>query len=259
MKRRRPGCDAALLLPDNWPKTRLNENVSSGVCETLQPGSMRSPAETWPRIAIIARDPFATIGIRYLLTSGPSVWLRTYDHVPAESALKDVDVVIWLRMHHDGLPDLAGHVVSLCRLRCRLKQLVISDLIPTGIPPGPGPLSGVWISRANECREMLSAMLRVVIRAPPPSGSILAKRLGRMQWRVLLLRAAGMDTSSIAQACGISIKTVSVHESALRERLGVSGRAEYAWLLRSVKQMQKVLPILGREVRYLKNNAACEA
>ncbi|ELE9730698.1 hypothetical protein RM407_004401 [Enterobacter kobei] len=68
-----------------------------------------------------------------------------------------------------------------------------------------------------------------------------------------------MDTSSIAQACGISIKTVSVHESALRERLGVSGRAEYAWLLRSVKQMQKVLPILGREVRYLKNNAACEA
>jgi len=189
--------------------------------------------------------------MRHLLAHGTSVWLRICNHVPSTAALIGLDMVIWLRVHHDGMPDLAGHVTRLRRAAPGVKQLVISDALPMSIPSGPGPFSGVWLARGRESREMLSALLRLVMKAPPAVTPLLRKRMGRAQWRVLSLRAAGVGIRDIAKICGMSEKTVSVHESVLRERLGVSGRSEYAWLLRSVAQMQAAVPALCREVHRL--------
>jgi hypothetical protein len=202
-------------------------------------------------VAIVGRDPLAVAGMRYLLIHETTVWLRICNHVPPTAALTGLDMVIWLRVHHDGMPDLAGHVTRLCRAASGVKQLVISDALPMRIPSGPGPFSRVWLARGSESCEMLSVLLRLVMKAPPAVTPLLKKRMGRVQWRVLSLRAAGVGTRDIARICSMSEKTVSVHESALRERLGVSGRSEYAWLLRSVAQMQAAVPGLFREVHRL--------
>ncbi|MBM7016672.1 LuxR family transcriptional regulator [Enterobacter cloacae] len=217
--------------------------------EVLLQGRGGNVEDSWVRVAIIARDPMAVMGVRHLLAGDEPVWLSRYSEIPDRSTLLHQDIIIWIRMHHDGMPDLAGHVARLCRNKPQLKQLVISDALPAATPPGPGPLAGVWLVRGNESREMLYALLRLVMRAPLPCGPMLTKRLGRMQWRVLLLRTSGAATSCIASSCGIAASTVSVHESAIRERLGINGRSEYAWLLRSVAQMLAAVPALCRDLR----------
>lgn len=253
MRRRRPGTDASLLLPDSWsgPYSRPENAPVRSRGRTMQPGGGGCDARDWLRVTIVGRDPLAVTGMRHLLASHASVWLNICTYVPDKASLAGQDIVIWLRVHHDGMPDLAGHVASLCRLQPAIKQLVVSDFLPALTPPGPGPLSGVWMARGGENRDMLSALLRCIIHTPRVCGPLLTRRLSRTQWRILLLRAAGACTRSIAVICGISIKTVSVHESAIRERLGLYGRIEYAWLLRSVALMQDAVPALRRDVRRL--------
>ncbi|ELY5941252.1 response regulator transcription factor [Cronobacter malonaticus] len=254
MRRSRSGDGTTVLLPDSWSGPLSSGENGNEVKEMLLPGRGSNNEEAWVRAAIIARDPMAVMGIRHLLARNEPVWLSTYSEIPDQSALLSQDIIIWIRMHHDGMPELAGHVARLCRNKPKLKQLVVSDALPVTTPPGPGPLTGVWLARGNESREMLYALLHLVMRAPIPCGPMLTKRLGRMQWRVLLLRAAGTDTHSIASRCGIAVNTVSVHESALRERLGISGRSEYAWLLRSVAQMLIAVPALCRDIHRRKKN-----
>lgn len=249
MRRSRQGESVSMLLPDTWAGPLSSGKHDRKVKEVLLPGRGGNNEDTWLRVAIIARDPMAVMGMRHLLARDEPVWLSTYSDIPDGSALLHQDIIIWIRMHHDGMPELAGHVARLCRNKPQLKQLVISDALPAATPPGPGPLTGVWLARGNESQEMLYALLRLVMRAPPPCGPMLTKRLGRMQWRVLLLRAAGAATPCIASSCGIAVNTVSVHESAIRERLGINGRSEYAWLLRSVAQMLAAVPALCRDVR----------
>lgn len=256
-RRRRSGKDACLLLPDPRSALCLPEGAPAPARHrTMQPGGGACDAQDWLRVTIVGRDPMAVTGMRYLLARHASVWLSVCTCVPDEAALAGQDMVIWLRVHHDGMPDLAGHVASLCRLQPKVKQLVVSDFLPALTPPGPGPLSGVWMARGGENRDMLSALLRCIIRTPRVSGPLLTRRLGRMQWRILLLRAAGACTRGIAAICGMSPKTVSVHESAIRERLGLHGRVEYAWLLRSVALMQDAVPALRRDVHRLSRKMA---
>jgi DNA-binding CsgD family transcriptional regulator len=248
MRRSRQGDGIPVLLPDTWAGPSSPGKHDYEAKELLLPGRGSNNEEAWVRVAIIARDPMAVMGMRHLLVRDEPVWLSTYTEIPDGSALLHQDIIIWIRMHHDGMPDLAGYVARLCRNKPRIKQLVISDALPAATSPGPGPLAGVWLARGNESREMLYALLRQVMRAPMPCGPMLTKRLARMQWRVLLLRAAGTDTHSIASRCGIAVNTVSVHESAIRERLGISGRSDYAWLLRSLAQMLVAVPALSRDV-----------
>lgn len=248
----RSGDSNIYLLPDGWVGSSKS-GPSKGGDEVLLNGKDFTEKAGGNRVTVIGRDPLAMVGMRHMLARGEPVWLRTMRDIPENGELVGQDVVIWIRMRHDGMPDLVGHVARHCRNNPSLKQLIISDELPASIPPGPGPLSGVWLARGCETREMLYAMLHLILRSPPPTGPMLTKRLGRMQWRVLLLRASGVKTGAIADVCGISVKTVSVHESAIRERLGVSGRFEYAWLLRSVAQMQAAVPALCRDVVHLKN------
>lgn len=242
-----PDHDFPLVLPD----LLIPRKVASATNNSRFPDQVNADGTARPRVAIIARDPLAMAGMCHMLAQSAPDCVCTYSFIPDIGMLVEHDIVIWIRVHHDGMPDLAGHVAWLCRKSPGVRQLVISDSLPGGIPAGPGPLSGVWLARGSESREMLFALLRLVMQSPRPSGPVLTKRLGRMQWRVLLMRARGADTSTIADSCGISVKTVSVHESTLRERLGINRRSEYAWLLRSVIQMQKVVPALRRNVSQL--------
>ncbi len=255
MRRYRRKTDIApVLLPDSWTGDDSTYRQSNtGRREALIEERRDVAGIASMRVTIISRDPLAAAGMRHMLSRVTPISLSTRYCIPQKiNELSDQDVVIWIRMHHDGMPDLAGHVARLCRNTSTLKQLVISDALPVSFAPGPGPLSGVWMVRANESREMLYAMLREVIRAQRPNGPMLTKRLGRMQWRILLLRASGAATRAIAEVCGISVKTVSAHESAFRERLGVRGRLEYMWLLRSAALMQEAIPALCRDIRRLK-------
>lgn len=198
------------------------------------------------RINIICFDPLARVGISHLLKKLPFIELNTSDYIPELSVLADNHIVIWLRVRNDGMPDLAGYVVRVCRQLPYIKQLVISDALPYTTPPGQGPLSGVWLARGTESVDMLLALCRELIRVPQSFGPLLKPRLGPMQWRILQLRAAGIDAKNIATICRISVKTVSAHESLLRDKLGVKCRVEYFWLLRSVANIFAEIPALCR-------------
>lgn len=253
MRRRRRSDDTpSVLLPDTWPKNgiRRQDDLDASEEHLLARPCVRGVSLI--RVTLISRDPLAAESIKCMLINEKPIRLRTLYDIPETESLVGQDVVIWVRMNHDGMPDLAGRVAWLCRNCQEIKQLILSDALPSGVRPGQAPLSGVWIARGCESREMIYALLLRVIFSPRPIGPMLTHRLGRMQWRVLLLRATGAHTEVIARFCGISVKTVSVHETAIRERLGISNMSEYAWLIRSVAQMQKAVPALSRGVRGLK-------
>lgn len=75
------------------------------------------------------------------------VKLQVFTSLPTDmNVLTDSSIVIWVKMRHDGLPELAGHIVKVCRRYRLMRQLVISDAIPEGMTNDIGPLSRVWLT-----------------------------------------------------------------------------------------------------------------
>lgn len=243
---------SGLALPDDWPGERIAgaRRVKDAGEELLVPDWIRPEWATWTRVTLVGRDPWGVAGLRHLLARCGAVRLRVLKDIPAGDGkagdLAQADVVVWLRLRGDGMPELSGHVARLRRQYPGIKQLVISDALPQNLAMGPGALSGVWTAHGRERHEALYGLLAAVLTAPPASGPLLSRMLNRSQWRVLLLRASGLNTRDIAQVCGIGYKTVSVHESAIRDRLGIMNRVEYAWLLRCVKLILAAVPGLMR-------------
>ena len=240
-----------LLLPDDWPGERIKgaRRVREAQEELLVPDWIHPAWADWTRVTVIGRDPWAVTGMRHILARCGAIRLRVLRDIPAEckTGLNDTDVVVWLRLRNDGQSELSGHIARIRRTCPWIKQFVISDALPRNMARGPSALSGVWTAHAGEGCETLYSLLARVLTAPPPAGPLLSRMLNRSQWRVLLLRARGLNTKDIAATCRIGYKTVSVHESAIRERLGIENRAEYAWLLRSVSLIQTAVPGLARE------------
>lgn len=202
------------------------------------------------RVTLVGRNVWSLIGICHLLGRYEDVIFGVMHDLPkAVDELDKSDVVVWLREKNDGFPELASLVVRLRRLRPDIKQLVVSDFIPAGLTEIHCPLSGVWVAHGRARTEMLIDLLDIVIAAPSRAGSLLSKTLSPGQWKVLQLRVAGFNANEIAQICRIGYKTVSVQESAIRYRLGLANRAEYAWLLRCVAALMDVAPGLTPHAR----------
>lgn len=243
---------SGLVLPDDWPGENLRGTQSrlirDGNEELLVPDWIRSDWVSWKRVTVIGRDVWAVAGLKQMLARCGAVRLRLLTDVPetCDPALAKADLVVWLRMHHDGLPDLPGYVATLRRRHPLVRQLVISDALPQAMPSGTCALSGVLAVRGTASMEVIYDLLTRALTAPPATGPLLLKMLNRSQWRVLLFRAAGKSTAEIATGCNIGYKTVSVHESAIRDRMHITNRAEYAWLLRCVQQIRQVVPGLTR-------------
>ncbi|MCB1555050.1 MAG: response regulator transcription factor [Xanthomonadales bacterium] len=91
-----------------------------------------------------------------------------------------------------------------------------------------------------DCREFLPAHLRAAVRATASQDgdSDIAAKLGRLtpqQFKVLTRVAEGQLNKQIADALGISERTVKAHVSALFERLDVRNRTQAGVLLRSLE------------------------
>ncbi len=256
MKRRSPrrrapeAMPCGTTLPDGWPGTRQpggGHRVQDGGAELLVPGWIKPDWASWIRVTVVGRDPYALCGIRRLLARCGAIRLRVLADIPPSVAgLGEPEVMIWLRLRHDGQAELAGYVAALRRTQPQVRQLVISDALPAGLAGRSCPLTGVWMATGQVGTGALYALLGRVLTTPAPRSPLLAPVLNLSQWRVLLLRAGGADTRRIAEACGTSLKTVSVHESAIRERLGLVNRVEYAWLLRAVERVMQAVPGLAR-------------
>ncbi|EMQ7269366.1 TPA: LuxR family transcriptional regulator [Shigella flexneri] len=220
-------------------------------CNILSPENT-----TWTNVTVIGLDLFAICGVCSLLKRVGGVKLQVFTSLPTDmNVLTDSSIVIWVKMRHDGLPELAGHIVKVCRRYRLMRQLVISDAIPEGMTNDIGPLSRVWLTHGSAKVDILLSSLRKVLNAHCLPSPLFIKRLGRVQWRVLLLRAKGISTRKIAEICGIGLKTVSAHESAIRERLGTRNKSEYVWLVRNAQLIQQAIPALGRDAsRYERCN-----
>lgn len=233
---------------------RSSENAddNGGLRETneaalLTPQWIQSDWITCNRVTIIGRDPFAATGLRYLLARQGSVRLTfLHDIAELENDLDSSELLIWIRVRDDGLPELAGTVAKLSRLFPKLKQLVISDSLPIKQPAGQTILSGVWQACARESVNILYRLLIYVLTCERRSEPLMRRRLGRMQSKVLFMRAEGVDARTIAKVCGIAVKTVRAHESMIKKRMYIINHKEYAWLLRSCLLLKQELPGIER-------------
>ncbi|MBK0469650.1 helix-turn-helix transcriptional regulator [Klebsiella aerogenes] len=237
-------------LPDSWPGTRQSCGgrwVEDRGAELLVPGWIKPDWANWIRVTVVGRDPYALSGVRHLLARCGAIRLRVLADIPPSTAgFGDPDVVIWLRLRYDGLAELAGYVAALRRTHPQVRQLAISDTLPAGLAEQSCPLTGVWMATGQVRTDALYALLGRVLTTPAPRAPLLTPVLNLSQWRVLLLRAGGANSRRIADACGVSVKTVSVHESAIRERLGLMNQVEYAWLMRAVHAVMQAVPGLAR-------------
>lgn len=197
---------------------------------------------------------------RILIVDGPSMvreglvallsLSEGYDVLPAAATLaaaeqrlrtEPVDVVVF----HDGQQDSTA-TEALRALRAVNADVPVVVLVTRS---DSGPISSLLSMGADAClavddpAEALGAAIRAVTtgrsylsgtatqrvveelraRTPPPSE---APKLTRRQIQVLELLATGMRSREIAEALGISEKTVDVHRGQLRVRLGLRSIAE---------------------------------
>lgn len=237
------------VLPDTWPGSQLEESrrVTTSDAELLMPSWIKPDWVDWSRVTIIGRDPLAVTGLRYLLARQGTVRLKILTDIPELAKdLDSPDVLIWIRVRNDGISDLAGVVAKFSRKFPKLKQLVISDALPINQAAGKSIFSGVWQANAREKVSILYRLLSHILTTEYHPGTIFREKLGRMQWKVLLMRANGADTNTIAKFCGIGVKTVSAHESVVKKRMNIRNRTEYAWLLRSSLLLKEALPAIER-------------
>jgi DNA-binding NarL/FixJ family response regulator len=90
------------------------------------------------------------------------------------------------------------------------------------------------------CEEYVPPELREAVRANPPAphDAAIAARLAALtpqQFKVLVRVAEGQLNKQIADALGISERTVKAHLSSLFEKLGVRNRTQAGVLLRSLE------------------------
>lgn len=242
----------SLVLPDGWPGDPIrgaqSRSVRDGSAEILMPNWIKPDWASWKRVTVVGRDTWSVSGLRHILARSGAIRLTLLKDIPAQCdpALTQADLVVWLRMFGDGLPELSGHITVLRRRYPQVRQLVLSDALPRTMPPGFSALTGVLAVQASASTEDIYELICRALKLPPVTGPLLSKVLNRSQWRILLLRAAGKSIMEIVAICGISYKTVNTHEAAIKKRMHISNRVEYAWLLRSVQQMQQAVPGLTR-------------
>lgn len=100
------------------------------------------------------------------------------------------------------------------------------------------------------CEEYLPPELRAAVLANPPASedALTAARLASLtpqQFKVLVRVAEGQLNKQIADALGISERTVKAHLSALFEKLGVRNRTQAGVLLRSLELTDPARVIAG--------------
>ena len=235
-------------LPDAWPGVCVTEGRGiKGINDEIFISAGYVPEwGAWTRVTVIGHDSLAISGIRHLLAQYGNIRLKVYQHPPLlqEGLPEQPDVVIWVRTWPDGMPELAGYVIAFCRRYPTLRQLVISDFLPSGLCSGFSSIAGVWQVSGREKLTTIDSFLKLALLTPRRAGPLLKHRLSRMQWQIVLLRAAGANTDSITHACGLEMKKVYMLEATARQRLGVKNRVDYAWLLRSVERIAEAIPAL---------------
>jgi DNA-binding NarL/FixJ family response regulator len=170
----------------------------------------------------------------------------------ALTANEDIDLVL-LDLH---MPDSHG-LMGLAALRAEHPQIAVAMISahddPATIRRALAYGASAFIPKRSDvaqlqaalravlaCEEYLPPALREAVNAQGPDAgdAATAARLASLtpqQFKVLVLVAEGQLNKQIADALGISERTVKAHLSALFEKLGVRNRTQAGVLLRSLE------------------------
>jgi DNA-binding NarL/FixJ family response regulator len=168
------------------------------------------------------------------------------------TANEDIDLVL-LDLH---MPDSHG-LMGLAALRAEHPQIAVAMISahddPATIRRALAYGASAFIPKRSDvaqlqaalravlaCEEYLPPALREAVNAQGPDAgdAATAARLASLtpqQFKVLVLVAEGQLNKQIADALGISERTVKAHLSALFEKLGVRNRTQAGVLLRSLE------------------------
>jgi DNA-binding NarL/FixJ family response regulator len=170
----------------------------------------------------------------------------------ALTANEDIDLVL-LDLH---MPDSHG-LMGLAALRAEHPQIAVAMISahddPATIRRALAYGASAFIPKRSDvaqlqaalravlaCEEYLPPALREAVNAQGPDAgdAATAARLASLtpqQFKVLVLVAEGQLNKQIADALGISERTVKAHLSALFEKLGVRNRTQAGVLLRALE------------------------
>lgn len=226
------------------------KNNSDPMEVLLKPAFIKSQWADWKTVIIICTDNWAITGLRHLLARCGGIRLRVLNCIPEPDLWGNPDAVIWMRERFDSLTELTGEVLRLRRLHRDVRQLIISDFLPPGLTRlCRSPVNGIILVRANDKIELLQSKIAELLYSLDEMSTLLAEHLSPGQWRVIFQMARGADTREIAAKNGVSIKTVLAQRSQSMVRLGLSNLSELAFVLRSVQQMQNVVPAISKTIK----------
>ncbi|MGQ7790168.1 helix-turn-helix transcriptional regulator [Shigella flexneri] len=222
-------------------------------CNILSPENT-----TWTNVTVIGLDFFAICGVCSLLKRVGGVKLQVFTSLPTDmNVLTDSSIVIWVKMRHDGLPELAGHIVKVCRRYRLMRQLVISDAIPEGMTNDMGSFPSMAYSW--ECKSgYFIIFITEGVKCSLFAWSFVYKTPGKSAMEGSFTPREGISTRKIAEICGIGLKTVSAHESAIRERLGTRKKVSSVWLVRNAQLIQQAIPRREEMRQGMKDVTICE-
>ena len=114
-----------------------------------------------------------------------------------------------------GTKALAAGMSGYCHTHAPVDSLAqVLDVVASG---------GVWMGRS-----LVSRLLKLVDERTPTSGNWYSSALTDRENAVTLRAAHGESNAEIAEALGITERTVKAHLSAVFEKLGVSDRLQLA-------------------------------
>ncbi|MBF7997771.1 helix-turn-helix transcriptional regulator [Rahnella laticis] len=241
--RKRGNAGSSLLLPDDWSGGHLD--------------SRSEPIPSWfherwsglKTVTIICTNNLAIEGLRHVLAGHARVRVRVFSKLPAPGVWERSDTIIWMREKFDSLPELIGVVLRIRLTYPTVRQLVISDFLPLGLTRlHRSPLNGVILAWGKDDVSVLHEKIVQLMSGGVPRGLLFDGALSPSQWSVLFQIATGANTQEISAMNGIAIKTVITHRMQAMGRLGLRSRIELAYILRCVRQMQTLMPIISRTV-----------
>jgi DNA-binding CsgD family transcriptional regulator len=241
------------MIPGNWSGETKNTiehfKNEQNECQHFFESWQDIKNVNFNKIALIAENDYASIGVRYLLSKFMTIRLRTINYslkIPEEIDSFQPKIVIWIINSRSQFSQKIPDILTIRRSNKSITQLVICNNLPLSLIGPDKIIAGITLISSFTTISDMEKIVSESLTFHKPTSVFFQSSLSRRQFKVILCLAKGKRINEISKCLHLDSKTVLTHKYLATNKLKLTDRKEKAWAMQAISQIARTIPCLEK-------------